>query len=155
MKKLILVLSSLVFLSSCASVNIKPIKKDLAKNVHTKDSNLNLNGYILYAPKVLIQIKQVKGECKISTVSIPDKTKPFLLDIQSGFGKSDINVKIINGWMLGDIKANIDNTAVLDKITSFSNEIDGGIPAVSCNPSEGLYDYNISDTGEITLSNPI
>lgn len=114
MKKLILIIFAIVFLSSCSSININPITKTQAKNAHKP--NNSIDGYIIYAPKVYISVVNLKNECKISTILMPDKERPFSIDIKEGIGKIDATINITDGWMLGNVSAKIDNTSVVGNI---------------------------------------
>ncbi|CAK0778521.1 conserved hypothetical protein [Gammaproteobacteria bacterium] len=101
----------------------------------------NRKGYIIYEPMVVVEvskkelcdgIKNEKGECKgniIITCSagtpfiLPDLLKPFLVDARSGFGKAGVEISITNGWQLGSLKDNSDNTAVLGMVKSIADNI--------------------------------
>lgn len=114
MKKLILIMSGLVFLSGCSSLDIKPITPEQAKNAHGKENSIE--GYIIHAPKVYVSVVNLENECKISNFLMPDKKRPFSIDIKEGIGKINATINITNGWMLGNVSANIDNTSVLGDI---------------------------------------
>ena len=66
--------------------------------------------------------QDVKGHCTGASVIscsagapfvLPDASKPFLVNVKSGFGKTAVEVAITNGWQLGNIKDHSDNTALL------------------------------------------
>lgn len=114
MKKLALVLSVLMLLSGCAGLDIKPITDTDRKCLHT-DKN-KIKGYVVYAPKIFFEVKNLERNCEIKTFKMPDYSKPFSVNIRAGFGKVDTKVGIKDGWMLGDISANTDNTAVLSEL---------------------------------------
>ena len=78
--------------------------------------------------KEVCNAQDARGKCTGASVIscsagtpfvLPDTSKPFLVNSKSGFGKAGVDVAITNGWQLGSIKDNTDNTALLgtlDKI---------------------------------------
>ncbi|WP_423908709.1 hypothetical protein [Candidatus Spongiihabitans sp.] len=98
MKKSILIMFSIAFLSSCAGVNIKPIT--ITEDGSSHGTGNNLDGYILYAPKVFVVVKNIENDCKITSFQMPDYNKPFTLNLKSGLGKIDTTIEIKDGWML-------------------------------------------------------
>ncbi len=122
-------LSALVAASiaGCAGLDITPISPDQDKAAH---AGTPLQGYIIYAPMVVVEVARkatcgktkADGQCEEAPVvtcsagtpfTLPDPSKPFLVNSRSGFGKAGADVTITNGWQLGNIKDNSDNTAIL------------------------------------------
>lgn len=136
MKKLILILSSLVFLSSCAGVNIKPITKEQ----DTTDLRKSLNGYIVYSPKHNIKVTNIFGNCIIENNYIPDYSKPFTIELESGLGKFEGSIKIKDGWMLETVTVKTDNTSIPNGVIGlFANDDSKKIPAGNCKILSGIY----------------
>ena len=114
-------------LAGCSGVDIRPISPALEREAHTRDGTAS--GYVVYGPMMVVEVaprevciaKGDKGACAASEprcavgtpFALPDLAKPFLVDIKSGFGKSGVDLTIVNGWMLGGIKDHSDNTAIL------------------------------------------
>jgi hypothetical protein len=112
--------SSLV---ACAGVSIAPLSRDEANNAHKTGSSVK--GYVVHAPVVVVEVsrgcigKEDKAceateiQCKAGTPFVmPDYSRPFLVDVKSGFGKAGVDVTLTNGWLLSSIKDNSDNTAL-------------------------------------------
>ncbi|GLH69282.1 hypothetical protein GETHPA_08150 [Geothrix rubra] len=124
------VVLSLVFALGCAGVKITPISPQRALALHQTEANES--GYVVYEPMVVVEItskevclkKDKDGKCTESIVQctagapfvLPDYRKPYLVDVKSGFGKSGADITITDGWRLGNIKDNSDNTAVLGSV---------------------------------------
>jgi hypothetical protein len=87
------------------------------------------------------------GEPKV----LPDLAKPFLVDIKSGFGKAGVDVTIVDGWRLGNVKDNSDNTAILGLVEKLAVPLlaraEAGATArrVGCR-APGLYRVEIEGT---------
>lgn len=151
-------------LSGCAGVNIKPISRDQAVNAHTEGSTAS--GYIVYEPIVVVEISQKdvcvdkddKGNCKSQETRcsagapfvLPDYSKPYLVDAKSGFGKSGVEITITDGWRLGNIKDNSDNTAVLGTVEKLiglkSALITESAKSNNCQ-APGLYRVTVDEKG--------
>jgi len=85
---------------------------------------------------------------------LPDTSKPFLINVRSGFGKTGVDVAITNGWQLGNIKDNSDNTALLgtvEKILGLGVKSIAREPTAGKCKAPGLYRVNHAPTG-VTLS---
>jgi len=117
-----------VGVAGCAGVDITPLSP--AEEAAAHAGGTNRKGYIVYEPMVVVEVSQKelcnapddKGACKGATTTacsagtpfvLPDTSKPFLVNAQSGFGKAGVEIAITNGWQLGSIKDNSDNTALL------------------------------------------
>ena len=119
--------ASALALAGCSGVDIRPISPEVERASHGKDGSAS--GYVVYGPMMVVEVtprevcvaKNDKGtctgtetRCAVGTpFALPDLAKPFLIDIKSGFGKSGVDLTIVNGWQLGGIKAEADNTAIL------------------------------------------
>src|SRR5215471_17423127 len=113
----------------CAGVDITPLSP--AEEAAAHAGGTARKGYIVYEPMVVVEVSQKevcaapddKGACKGGATTtacsagapflLPDTSKPFLVNAQSGFGKAGVEIAITNGWQLGSIKDNSDNTALL------------------------------------------
>ncbi|WP_353254510.1 hypothetical protein [Salinisphaera sp. PC39] len=145
-------------LAGCAGVEIEPISPEQATAAHT--ANSAINGYIVYEPLVAVEVskqnvcveKDSEGKCSeyVSRCSagapfvLPDYSKPYRVEIKSGFGKSGAEVSIADGWRLENVKDSSDNTAVLgtlEKILGIETA-----PVEECK-SPGLYRVNLVNGG--------
>ncbi|MDE1460923.1 hypothetical protein [Spartinivicinus poritis] len=165
---------SLIFIafsvSGCAGLDIETLPTKVAGNAH-KLKNV-LKGYIVYHPMVVVEIgekelciaKNEKGQCiKVKTVcgigepkTLPDYSKPYLITPKSGFGKAGVDIKIEDGWRLGGIKDESDNTALLSVLAAaggIETAVEGSVsdtPVSGCSQS-GLYQV-IPQEGEIKFA---
>jgi hypothetical protein len=130
MKQSLAVLLLCGSVAGCAGVDITPISSRDETDAHA--GTRPRSGYIVYEPMVVVEVseKEVcrardeKGACREvvavcaagTPFLLPDMSKPFLVDVRSGFGKTGVEVTITNGWQLGSIKDNSDNTALLGAI---------------------------------------
>lgn len=157
-------------IAGCAGLDITPISP--ADEAASHAGGTSLKGYIIYEPMVVVEVNQkemcsardAKGNCKGATAAtcsagapflLPDTSKPFLVNARSGFGKAGVEVAITNGWQLGNIKDNSDNTALLgtlEKILGLTGarSIAHETTIGQCK-APGLYRVNQSPTG-LTLS---
>jgi len=163
-----LVLSPLVALglTACAGIDITPISP--ADEAAAHSGKKDLKGYVVYQPMVVVEVtrkescleKDDKGKCKSppeiscsagTPFTLPDPSKPFLIDVHSGFGKAGVDVTITNGWQLGNIKDNSDNTGVLgtiEKLTGIKAAAAISGPKVEANcKAPGLYRVNLMPSG--------
>ena len=111
----------------CAGVDIKPITEEESVSAH--GYGRPVSGYIVYAPLVVVEVSQrevcvekdSQGSCKThetrcavgAPIVLPDYSKPFAVDIKSGFGKAGADISIADGWRLTGVKDSSDNTAAL------------------------------------------
>ena len=156
MRMYLLLLAACV--AGCAGLDITPISPKDEAAAHA--GSTSLKGYIIYEPMVVVEVsrkevcleKDANGNCKgtpIVTCSagapfiLPDTSKPFLVDVRSGFGKTGVDVTFNNGWQLGNIKDNSDNTALLDtinKVIGFAGTRSiAREPSTQTCPAQGLY----------------
>ena len=100
--------------SGCASMKIAPLTQGKAGQAHENDSPVK-SGYIVYAPMVLFEIKAGEhGGCVVGpTFTLPDYSKPYVIDSRSGFGKAGSEFTIADGWRLSTMKDSSDNSAFL------------------------------------------
>lgn len=167
MKKIAVVSMISLCLSGCAGVDMKPISQEQAVSAHQADSTAN--GYIVYEPVVVVEVsekdvcvaKDDKGNCKAQETRcsagtpfvLPDYSKPYLVNAKSGFGKAGVDITITDGWRLGNIKDNSDNTAVLGTVEKLLGS--GIIPFHAFNMPEqnkkcnapGLYRVTVDQAG--------
>ena len=117
-------------LAGCSGVAIRPISPEYERSAHGKDTSAS--GYVVYGPMVVVEVAprevcmarndknvctDTETRCAIGAPQfLPDLSKPFLVDIKSGFGKAGVDVTIADGWRLGNLKDNSDNTAILGLI---------------------------------------
>ncbi|MEW6077653.1 MAG: hypothetical protein AB1724_07575 [Thermodesulfobacteriota bacterium] len=131
MNKSLLLLLILASIAGCAGLDITPISPTDEIAAHSGDKKLK--GYVVYEPMVVVEVSQKevcgekddKGNCKGATYItcaagapflLPDTSKPFLVNVRSGFGKTGVDVAITNGWQIGNIKDESDNTALLGTV---------------------------------------
>ncbi len=163
MKKILLFgISILIF--GCAGVSITPLSQDEAAAIHRGDSKKN--GYVIYEPLVVVEVSQIevciekdsKGKCKKSVTRcsagkpfvLPDYSKPYIIDIKSGFGKAGVELEFSDGWLLSKVKDNSDNTAVLgavEKLLGLETKSSIGTDSASGCKDPGIYRVNISPSG--------
>lgn len=170
MRNLTLVTLAAFGLTACAGIDITPISPSDEAAIHSGESKLK--GYIVYQPMVVVEISQKKicsnkdGDEGCTTTcsagapfTLPNPAKPFLINPRSGFGKAGVDISISNGWQLGGIKDNSDNSVLLgtvEKLTglaglkAFPNKSKDEDPP--CKAS-GLYQLNIKPDGDIELKN--
>jgi hypothetical protein len=162
MRNLVLIPLFALGLTACAGLDIIPISPKDEESAHTQKKR---KGYIVYQPMVVVEVtrkeicteKDDKGTCKTSEIAcsagtpftLPDPSKPFLIDVRSGLGKAGVDVSISNGWQLGNIKDNSDNTAVLGaikEITGFRTSMKSSGPKekTTCE-APGLYRVNLKE----------
>lgn len=150
-KKSVLAVFVSVMASGCAGVSINSLTHDQVKNAHA-DKKDKLDGYVVYQPMVvfpvenrLVCVEQGDGECEATETicaigdmkTVPDYSKPYLVKAKSGFGKAGIDIKIEDGWRLGGIKDESDNTAVLSALTAMVPALEGAANGLCADP--GLY----------------
>jgi hypothetical protein len=153
-------------LYGCAGIDITPLSKDQVEKAH--QGNSDLRGYIVYAPMVVVEIsakdvcleKDSKGSCAKpggtgcfagSPFVLPDYSKPYLVNVRSGFGKTGVDITITDGWRLGNIKDNSDNTAVLGTVEKILGgqirSLGPGARAGEICKVPGLYQVLVGKTG--------
>lgn len=151
-------------LAGCAGLRISSLSKEVSDAAHTKDTTVD--GYIVYQPMIVVEIGEKelctkrgsegaclnsKTVCSIGDPKLfPDYSKPFLVQSQSGLGKAGVDVKIEDGWRLGSLKDESDNTALLNVLASaggveVSTKSPQGDLKEVCNNS-GLYQLKIKDS---------
>jgi len=168
-KRFLMVLAA-VLCSACAGVSINPISIDKAKQSHASDGNLT--GYIFYSPVVVVELsdkvvclsQKPNQGCEKSEITcsagtpfvLPDYSKPFVVDIHSGFGKAGADISFKDGWLLSQVKDASDNTAVLGLVEKALTAGTKGVPVEK--PTEGkveperrcapgLYRVELTDKG--------
>lgn len=168
MKPIVLMTVVAIFLNGCAGVSITPISNQQAVNAHS-DGTTN-NGYIVYEPIVVVEVSQkevcvqkdkngkclqTETRCSVGTpFTLPDYSKPYLVEVKSGFGKAGVEIEIKDGWMLGKVKDISDNTAVLglvEKLLGLEKAafFPGAKPSGGCE-APGLYKVSLLD-GKVVL----
>ncbi|MFA5321921.1 MAG: hypothetical protein WC373_04550 [Smithella sp.] len=136
MKKAMFLWLLLFVFCGCAGVSITPISKQDAIDLHKP--NAGKSGYVVYEPMVVVEVnkKEVCVEkdsadkctkkgmtCAAGTPFVlPDYSKPYLIDIKSGIGKAGADITIIDGWRLGSVKDNSDNTAILGNLVTLATK---------------------------------
>lgn len=129
-------IASIVFtglLSGCAGLEITTLRPEQVVQARQSMAGA-LDGYVVYEPIVVVEVsvkdvclagKDEKGNCKAATVIqcaattpflLPDYSRPYLVRSKNGLGKAGVDVAISDGWRLGSIKDNSDNTAILGTI---------------------------------------
>ena len=143
-------------LAGCSGVDIRPITPALEHEAHTRGGAAS--GYVVYGPMVVVEVglrevcvmRNEKGACVEHEARcaagapfvLPDLSKPFLVDIRNGFGKAGVDLAITDGWRLGQIKADVDNTAILgtiEKLVPLLRSADGATRRKGDCGATGLY----------------
>ena len=159
-------LSTLIAVSGCAGVTIKPVK-GTPEQVRESLIAGKQDGYVIYHPMILFEVvdKEVctekgnDGNCKAFNVVcslgtkqvVPDYDQAYVIQISSGFGKAGVDVTVTDGWLLSNVKDNSDNTALLDVL--FKAAFGGYKPGATAAPrpddfgckERGLYRYKLTD----------
>ena len=169
MKTTILVPLLAASLAGCSGLEITPLSP--AEEAASHAGGTGLRGYIVYEPMVVVEVSQkevcsapdARGKCTGDSVIscsagtpfvLPDTSKPFLVNSKSGFGKAGVDVAITNGWQLGSIKDNTDNSALLgtlDKIIALGAKSIAREGAAGQCKASGLYRVIQAPAG-VTLS---
>jgi len=150
-------------LAGCSGVEIRPISPDLERQAHLRDGTAS--GYVVYGPMVVVEIalrelcvaKNDRGACVEQEVRcaagapfvLPDLAKPFLVDVKNGFGKAGVDLTLGDGWRLGSLKADSDNTAVLGAIEKLALARSGEATARKSGGcrAAGLYRVEVDASG--------
>jgi hypothetical protein len=160
MRNVTLVFAGLA-LSGCAGVSVNPITLTSAQNAHSNPTNVS--GYIVYHPMVAVEISEKEvcvakgpdGKCANSELRcavgqpflLPDYSKPYAIDIKSGLGKAGAEVEIVDGWRLGKVKDQSDNSGILGFIQQFAEKklfaADPGKQTRRACQRAGIYRVNI------------
>ena len=154
-------------LAGCSGVDIRPISPDLEAQSHTRDGTAS--GYVVYGPMVVVEValrevcvmRNDKGACVEHEARcaagppfvLPDLNKPFLVDIRNGFGKAGVDLTIADGWRLGGLKADVDNSAILgtvEKLIPLMRATDGTTRRRGDCAAAGLYRVAI-EAGNVKL----
>lgn len=156
-------------IAGCAGVDITPLSP--AEETAAHAGGTSRKGYIVYEPMVVVEVSQKevcsapddKPPCKGATTIacsagtpfvLPDTSKPFLVNAQSGFGKAGVEIAITNGWQLGSIKDSSDNTALLgtlEKVLALTSARSLARESPSRPCKAGLYRVDLGPAGA-TLS---
>jgi hypothetical protein len=130
MPRLTAIIPLAAVLTGCAGLEITTLRPEQVAQARQSTDNA-LDGYVLYEPIVVVEVsvkdvclagKDDKGNCKASTVTqcaattpflLPDYSRPYLVRSKNGLGKAGVDIAITDGWRLGSIKDNSDNTAIL------------------------------------------
>ena len=151
----------LLMLSACAGVTITPISAQQERAAHSGGSSIS--GYIVYAPIIVFNVGEtevctkvlqkdeacpansIKRICAVGNpMVLPDYSKPFSVEIQTGLGKAGADIQIADGWRLTGVKDNSDNTALL----GFLQKAIGMsvAPADAACKDAGLYRWTTGET---------
>ncbi|TDN87057.1 hypothetical protein DET49_11411 [Salegentibacter sp. 24] len=153
-KKILLIIGLCVFLNTgCSSVQ------------YTNPSGEKTAGILTYPPKPYILVERgytetegdsetsVKGEIKVSLISLPDTEKPLYLKQKSGLGSTELNLTLENG-MIKTYGSKAD-TKIPETITSVAGLISSisgiGTPQSEADkegksPTFELYEINMEDS---------
>lgn len=133
MKQHVVAVAIAVALTGCAGLEITTLQPAQVSDARGSAGKA-LDGYVLYEPVVVIEVsvkdvctagRDDKGNCKAATVVqcsasipflLPDYSRPYLVRSKNGFGKAGVDITISDGWRLGGVKDNSDNTALLGTI---------------------------------------
>lgn len=134
-------------LGGCGGTLIKPISVTEAGNWHGGNDLKSREGYLFYAPRVVVKVERVVictragsgGACDKTEIRcsvgdpfvLPDYRKPYVARFKRGFTSSESALKFVNGWLLSEASSASDNTALFDLLGTVATAADG------CEP--GLY----------------
>ena len=164
MKKAILFCLFLFGFYGCAGVDIKPISGQDAIDIHK--SNSVQRGYVVYEQIVVVEVSKKEvcikegtgNKCEMKCTAgtpfvLPDYSKPYLINLKSGFGKAGSDVTINDGWRLGNVKDNSDNTAILGNIMTLATKMAIRSPSKDNNKcAEGLYRVHFEESPNAPFS---
>lgn len=119
-------------LTGCAGLDISSLSTEEASNAHV--SGKEIKGYIVYQPMIVVEVGEREicikhgndGKCADTKLvcgigepkTMPDYSKPYRINSRSGLGKAGVDIKIEDGWRLGGIKDESDNTALLNVLAT-------------------------------------
>lgn len=165
MKKLIGGAFLAILLAGCSGLEITTLNYQKVNDAHdSKKTTAQLNGYVVYEPMLVFQVSLVCADgktdiskcadspqnCIISApILLPDYSKPYLVRSKNGFGKSGVDMTIVDGWRLGETKDESDNSAILDVIAKAAG-VKMLQPNSSCNVGVYRWSSNKED-GQPTL----
>jgi hypothetical protein len=113
-------------LAGCASVEINPVHESAAADLWKRDAP-SRNGYVIYAPSIVVEQRQVQScvgeQCKLVCAfgppfTLPDLSRPYIVNARPGFGSLSVEFGIAEGWRLDSMKQAVDNSAVLGALLS-------------------------------------
>lgn len=121
-----------------------------------------LDGYVVYEPMLIVQVGMVRickgkedaaGNCDGSVITqcavsepllIPNLERPYTVRSKTGLGKAGVDVTIVDGWRLGQIKDESDNSAILTTLSDLVPERNTkGVTRSECN--EGTYRWDVQN----------
>jgi hypothetical protein len=160
----VLWMSLAAMLAGCGGVDVRPISLERALGAH--DAGSDERGYIVYEPIVVVEVgpRQVctatdaKGKCSLHTQCVagvpfilPDYSRPYLLSVKAGLGKTGLDMTIVDGWRLGSLKDTSDNGAILGALEKLAvrSATDEAGPG-GCKAA-GLYRV-VAERGDLTLA---
>jgi hypothetical protein len=178
MKAKLLIAMVCMIIAGCAGLEITPLTYEQSSKLHIDQDTAFKNGYVVYEPMLVVEIsdkeicvlkdgdkcKKSRNVCSAGEIkTLPDYSKPYLLTSKSGLGKAGVDLKIDDGWRLGGIKDESDNTALLGVLATAAGIqtkalINDGTQETSRCPITGLHKLTYDSAtqkhslGELILS---
>ena len=118
----------LVPLAGCASLDIVATSKSDVERLWSGNSNTK-SGYVIHAPMVVVERRLLNScdgdKCQLvcafgKPFTLPDLTRPYLINARPGLGKLDVELAIGDGWRLDSMKQSVDNTAILGALQAIA-----------------------------------
>lgn len=126
-------------LAGCGGLRMTSITTTQAEMAHDQEGTMQ--GYIVYHPMLVVTLKENGGVCKIDgePVVLPDYRKPFLLEIEPGLSRYNVDLRIEDGWRLGGATAEVDSTAWMELAmkalgAALTGEVAHVTASISCTP---------------------
>jgi len=153
------VYGTVLALAGCAGVQISPTTPASADAAHASPGAPD--GYVVYEPMLVVQVAREvvcagknKGNCAEPQVRCtisepakwPDYDRPYRVNIRPGLGKTSVDLEIRDGWMLGQVKDQTDNTILWNTFSSLAtaaikklHNVDVKPPQTCFGVAPGLY----------------
>ncbi|WAC27881.1 hypothetical protein [Ancylobacter sp. SL191] len=102
-----------LFLSACASVDVRPV------------TSPNQAGIRYWRPEVLLALQETKDKegrvsCDVKTFTLPDKSEEYAITTNAGMGTAKSTPTLYEGWRLDGLQSDIDSKAA-DNITAVAS----------------------------------
>ena len=135
MKRAFLLLPFLLL--SCARVTVTHVKPgDTSSGVH------------FVRPRPYLLVSSQGKELKSEILWLPDYSQEFTINLVPGLGRSNLNLKLKDGWMLAELGGETDSRLV-ETASAFGNVLEAAKTASS--DPVGLYRIDIDPAGNVKL----
>jgi hypothetical protein len=137
MSKAIVFLLPLIFLA-CASVTVTHVQPgDTSEGIHFMRSR----------PYLLVSSSSGQ-ELKTEIIWLPDHSQEYTVNLKPGIGRSNLSIKLKDGWMLTEMGGESD-ARLSETVTAFGNVLEAAKTASS--DPVGLYRIDIDAEGNVKL----